>query len=241
MFVFWMACNVVASADIPALRDPVFLLKMLVTGAPSFNLWLLPAIGVSAAGAILTRHFGWEALFIAAGCLYLAGLAFGPYAAMFGLPTFDTRCGPFFVFFFILLGMWIARYDVVLPFETALAMTAGGLVLQIIEAYVINATHSGDFVPYYFLLGTSLFGAGAFMLARLMDGEEFIHAVAPLGRYVFGMFCMYPLFMWVIAPHFDINVVWEAASVAILTIGCSTLTAVGLGQVPVVRRLVGLS
>ncbi|MDG3084883.1 acyltransferase family protein [Vibrio hannami] len=129
------------------------------------HLWFIPGL-ICAVGiiAVALKYKATKALpYIAIG-LYLYGVAGGSYVSLTEIWTpFFTRNGPFFNTLMVWVGFEIRRQEYSIKPVTAAILACAGMLIHFGEAtWLYN--HGVPFNTHDFLLGTSLWGTGLFML-----------------------------------------------------------------------------
>lgn len=176
-------------------RSPIFLVKLLVQGGPAHHLWFLPSLAVSSALLLVLLKRGaapGTVAAIAAG-LYLVGLLFGAYHdAVFGGDFFwNTRNGPFFGFPFMAIGALIARSPVRPTLAASLAILVAGAALHAGE--IVTLDRFGVRFEHDQLLGTLPYALGFFLTAMNLPANAATSALARLGPYSLGIYCVHLL------------------------------------------------
>ncbi len=242
LYAFWLLTYLVivgAWGKLPSFENDMHVKWILLDGGPGYHLWFMPTLGFCCALLILCRGFGFRFLFGLSACFYGFGLAFGVYQNLLGLPflTEGIRDGAYPAFFFVVLGYWFAKRNIVLSYYSALWLVVLGMVLQLIEAYGITMT-GGIFAPHDVLISSGLYGGAVFLFARSLNETAFIRALQPLGRYTLGMYCVHLLFIWFFSSYFDRNILWQATAQAVPVVVCSVIVTMLMKRVRILRRLI---
>lgn len=181
----------------------VFLARTLVSGGVAWHLWFLPSLGLCMTIFAVLRTFGWKVLFAVAIVLFALGLAIDAYASVLGVSDFlkahgvqsgviSGRDGPFFGTIFFATGAFVATISPMQKSWKWLALGIFGLVLQMLEAYMLSRTGTTSFAPFNFLASTLPFSIGIFLYFLSLPFPPF---VAALGRVALGMYCCHVLFL----------------------------------------------
>lgn len=212
---------------------------LLINGGAGLHLWYLPSLlSCIAVLALLRRWLDWPLVLAIAGAVFVAGLAFGSYSGLLDLNQrlWNPRNGPVFGLVFVTLGAWIAVKKPVAPLRWAAPAFAVFLLTDVAERLWLAAT-----APTYidFTVSTLFVGVSAFLTARAWDGAPFVRwNLDILGRYSFGMYAMHMLFLYGIHKHFHPKGPAAWVWTVLATVTLSTLTALALSRVPVVKRYV---
>lgn len=129
------------------------------------HLWFLPGLVCAVTVIALCIRFNAMSMmpYIAVG-LYLYGVAGGSYGTLTEIWTpFFTRNGPFFSTLMVWIGFEIRRTSFTMSYARAALMAAAGLVIHFAEASWLYG-YDVPFNSHDFLLGTSLWGTGLFMM-----------------------------------------------------------------------------
>ncbi len=214
-------------------------LDLLINGGAGLHLWYLPSLlSCIAVVAVLRRWLSWPAVLAVAGAVFVGGMAFGSYSGLLDLNQrlWNPRNGPVFGLLFVALGAWIAVMKPVIPLHWAALGFVVFLATDVAERLWLATTG-----PTYidFTVSTLFVGVSAFLLARAWDGEPFARwNLDVLGRYSFGMYAAHMLFLYAVHKHFHPRGPTEWALTVLATVVLSTLTALALSRIPVVRRYV---
>jgi surface polysaccharide O-acyltransferase-like enzyme len=236
--------------------------EILTSGGLAFHLWFLIWLPVHVgAFVVLSRWFGRRGAYAAAAALFVAALALGPYNVAVGLDGVVGRfmaaperftARPLFGLAFVALGFAVGAGTIRAPRRAAplVALFLLGYALQTAEwlAIAADARAAGLVKPLGFdvTLGTVAMALGVFLL---MTGDHPTGAVArrvaPLGRHVFGAYCLH-LLLWLSLQHFvlfslALDPVVEAAvrGVGAVAIVVASLTAAAaMAEVRFLRPLV---
>ncbi|MDC7676685.1 acyltransferase family protein [Asticcacaulis machinosus] len=203
--------------------------EYLISGGPvGYHLWFLPTLACGLVVYLVLRRYGFKVMFAVAVVLFALGLIFGPYREMLGLPHIRfkgfhwyTRNGPFFSFFFVVAGAYIATLKFRITLQAAAALTALGLGLQILESYLLWRFADGAFLSTDFTVGTALFGLGIFFLALNWPGHLTHPWLLHMGRLNLWMYCIHMAFVQILRLWFDVNV---PAQMAMVFVGALSLT-----------------
>jgi surface polysaccharide O-acyltransferase-like enzyme len=247
-FLVWLAVYLLwFRPGLSEFRHPKYLALLLIRGGPANHLWFLPSLAfcsILLLGA-LRAGAGLRTLIAMAAGLYVIGLLLGAYyGPLTGRAHFpwDTRDGPFFGLPFMVAGYAIARTRLAVGPMTALALFLAGGAIQGAETWGLQA--AGFDIMHDQMIGTTLFGAGFFLLARTWTETPLTLALARLGRYSLGIFVVHVLVLQMLTKlagwgwFIDIGTdVGELAAVAVVAT-ISTLLCVSLGKVKVLRPLV---
>ncbi|NJM96929.1 MAG: acyltransferase [Phormidesmis sp. RL_2_1] len=184
-------------------------LNLLLSGTQQ-ALWFLPALVIGlgiTTGLIATGKHRY--LIYTAVALYCIGLSGGSYGALLetiGAPSvsFSSRNGPFFSTLYVALGWLIStwrsqhRWPISTPW--AIALIAGGLLLQIIEAKGIAAVAAVPFQSFDYAIGTVALGTGVFSLALAQPNWGTNWPILRWSRYTLGIYLFHPLVVTALAP-----------------------------------------
>ena len=213
---------------------------LLINGGAGLHLWYLPSLlSCIVAVALLRRWLAWSAVLGLAGAVFVLGLAFGSYSGLLdlGQRVWNPRNGPVFGLLFVALGAWMAtaKLPAVKAWQAALAF--GVFLLLDVSERLWLATTGPTYID--FTVSTLFVGVSAFMLARAWDGRPFARwNLDILGRYSFGMYAVHMLFLYAIHKHYHPRGTGDWVWTVLATVALSTLTALLLSRIPLVRRFV---
>lgn len=213
---------------------------LLINGGAGLHLWYLPSLlSCIAVVALLRSRLSWPWVLAIAGAVFVLGLALGSYGGLteWRQRLWNPRNGPVFGLVFVAIGGWLATAKLP-PIRAWQALIAFGLFLATDVAERLWLARTG---PFYidFTVSTLFVGVSAFLLARAWDGGWLARwKLDALGRYSFGMYAVHMLFLYGIGKHFRPRGPEEWAVTVLATVVLSTLTALILSRVPVVRRFV---
>jgi surface polysaccharide O-acyltransferase-like enzyme len=239
VMLFWTLIYIVSKRAFGVFLHVRSIIYTLLTGGPAFHLWFLPALGLAATLAILTRKINIRIVWLIAVGLYLLGLICGPYNFLFGLhlaAKFDTRNGPFFGFLFLFAGVRLRKAQASPNLLLALALITTGFCLQLAECFVIAHAAHLPITYHDCLLGTIPFGIGVFQLAQYLNRASWPRVFAAIGQMALGMYCIHLLWLWA-AAHFIRHVrISDTVAIIVITVTMSTFSVMALSQVPMLRR-----
>jgi len=231
VYVFWVLFYIFLHRGLFGETGIHSLPNLLIDGIPGAHLWFLPSLGVSVVlFTLLSYAIGDYPVLGICIILYLCGIYFDEFRNIYDLPFhhWNFRDGPFFGCVFIAIGYYSRKYDIRLSVEQSVLMVLSGLAMQFLERALLvhfGILSQGDEVDYY--LGTVLYGAGVLFLALNVSagGEGAVAALAGIGRYTLGFYCIHLAYVWllemVLAPDTLVNVVVTVAfssSASIITI-----------------------
>ncbi len=132
------------------------------------HLWFLPAlaIGLCVVTCLVRFRVRSSVAFSLVAVLYLFGLIGDSYsvtAAGVDMP-FNPRNGPFVSSLFVYVGYWLSDKEAP-SLRVALLLTLAGLALELTEAIGLWRMYNVAIASHDNLLGTALYGIGAFILA----------------------------------------------------------------------------
>ena len=217
VYVFWVLFYILVHRGLFGETGIHSLPNLLIDGIPGAHLWFLPSLGVSIVlFTLLSYAIGDSLVFGICLILYLCGIYFVEFRNIYDLPFhhWNFRDGPFFGCIFIAIGYYSRKYDFRLTMPQSVLMILSGLAMQFLERALLvhfGILSEGDEVDYY--LGTALYGAGMLFLALNVysGGEGAVAALAGIGRYTLGFYCIHLAYVWilemVLAPDTLANVV----------------------------------
>ena len=171
-------------------NDP---LRLLFEGT-RLHLWYLPALILSAWMFALwpeKSRGSWHFVAFTFG-LFIIGLFAGSYRET-GLGFelhFNTRNGPFFGALFFAIGAYLHGRPA-LGKLTAIWMYVFGLLLFSAESYFLWSRWGMDPIKNDYLLGSIPMGIGFFLFALNFDPTRLDKVVAPLAKYVLGVYLVH--------------------------------------------------
>ncbi len=182
-------------------------LSVLMTGS-NYVLWFLPALVLALGIVAICIAKGWQKqLPYVAIALYGVGLWWGSYSLLWSgsdaMNRFiiDTRNGPFFSTLYVTLGWLISnRKGRLVNAQGAIAIALGGLLLQILEAKQLSAAATVPFRGFDYLIGTTAFGTGIFLLALAKPNWGRQWPILGWSRYTLGIFLIHPIFRALLKP-----------------------------------------
>ena len=238
-YALWFVVYAVVYGVNPDSRTPLGVLQWFVTGGAGFHLWFLPALLLCDCVMLALRRRLVAAAVLAAA-LYLVGLCLGPYFGALGGSSpliWDIRNGPFFGFIFVVAGFAMSKASVRPNLMLSLLVVGSGLAISELEIGLLKSLHQLQHSGSEFLLGTLPLGVGAFWLAMSLPDRVMVRAVARLGGYSMGCYCIHLLVLrfliGAIAPHNNLTSFAEALGAIV----GATLLVVALGQARVLRPL----
>lgn len=213
---------------------------LLINGGAGLHLWYLPSLlSCIVVVALMRRWLSWPAVLAVAGAVYVGGLLFGSYSGLADLNQrlWNPRNGPIFGLLFVALGGFLATAR--LPaIPQRLAVAAFGLFLLTDVGERVWLSRTG---PTYidFTVSTLFVALAAFIVARGWDGRPFARwNLDVLGKYSFGMYAVHMLYLYAIHKRFHPRGAEEWGWTVLATVILSTLTALLLSRIPLVRRFV---
>lgn len=213
---------------------------LLIDGGPGYHLWFLPALGISILTVfLLARRFGDQVLLASCLLLFIVGLYFIELLAPFGpaLPWKLFRNGPFFGAIFVALGFLIRKRRWRPRPPAALLLLLAGLGVSLGERFVLSS--AGLIAPTESIndtLGTLAYGTGAFALAvSLPSGGAPLRALAEIGRYTLGFYCIHLVFLWLVQAMLG------PPSGTTLLIAISTTSALSIAATLALSHVPGLA
>ncbi len=192
------------------LTRPWELLHFLITGAPSWHLWFLPALGISC-GIVLVvhRYAGWKALFIVAAAFYACSLTFGAYHTMHGIvpdPRWHSHYGPFVGVLFVSIGYWLRQHPIRVTRSQAFMLLFTSIIATLTEGIWLDAAEMHPLSKFEYGPSIIVFGLGIFLLAqRLQIHSQTGKAMAWLGTWVLPMYGGHLLFMRLLVQYVQLN------------------------------------
>jgi surface polysaccharide O-acyltransferase-like enzyme len=210
--------------------------NLLIVGT-TYVLWFLPALVLGLGLVAVCVAKGWQKqLPYVAVTIYGIGLWWGSYSLLWANNdemdfAIDTRNGLFFSALYVTFGWLIStqkkRWA---SAKIAGAIAIGGLLLQFLEAKDLSAAAAVPFRSFDYLIGTTAFGVGIFLLALAKPHWGSQWPVLQWSRYTLGIFLLHPLVISIIKPlnnRFN-NPVWELTlpiAVYLLSLAASILLA----------------
>jgi surface polysaccharide O-acyltransferase-like enzyme len=225
VFFVWLAVYMFAAGDLATFRNPVKLSHYLLAGGPGPHLWFLPALGLGITIVALCRRS--ELLLIGLVVLFfVASLAFGPYRELLHLPEspIGPRNGPMLSVPFVGLGYLIARRQLRPGVLAGLALTIGGLALQLTESFGLERI-TGGFLNADSYVGTLPFAVGVFFLSLRATEGSVTRGLAMIGRITLWMYCVHLLFVWGFDRMLG-DVAFRPIPLTLLAVGASLLSAI---------------
>ncbi|MBF0318520.1 MAG: acyltransferase [Nitrospirae bacterium] len=174
----------------------------IVFAGVSKHLWFFPSLIMSIMVVFICHknNLG-KYLMPVAIALYVVGLLGGAWSVFsFGVDfTFNTRSGHFFSLLFVYAGYRLSsttqRH---FRKETAYVIFALGMVLNLIEVYVLKGLFGVGEIQTY-RLSTVLMGVGVFESALHFSGKAIAADMLALaGRYSLGIYCVHIFIMEII-------------------------------------------
>ncbi len=158
------------------------------------HLWYLPALILSVWMYALwpqSSRGSWGFVAFTFG-LSVIGLLAGAYRhSALGLDMeFNARNGPFFGPLFFGIGAYLQSRPRPKP-NTAVWLYLLGLFLFSVESYFLWARWGMDPIKNDYLLGSIPMGIGFFLFALLFDASRLDKLIAPLGKYMFGIYLIH--------------------------------------------------
>ena len=201
-FLLWAAIfNLVTFREID-LFSLGFWFRFVSQGGTAPHLWYLPAMLIWLVVLTFTRGLvpiRYQAL--GGVGLFLAGLAFGPYAELISgrVPSAvqahiarDLFLAPVFIVF----GHWLRDSGWRPSFRAAMGLFLIGGVLQLAECYALFRHNPAAGFGHDFVGATSVFATGAFCMALTWPKTCVVPtAVADLGLLALGFYAIHPLFI----------------------------------------------
>lgn len=239
--VFSALYNLTSPDRVAWFTAPGYIARWLLNGGAGYHLWFLPSLFLWVPAALqLKRWLNWRGMAIVSALLYLAGLlcaAYQPLVTHVPHPLLMrfARNGPSFGFPLIVVGMWLNATKIRLRAWQAWALCLAGLAIQLLEAYWLNHYRLTPFYKPDFLLGTIIYGAGAFLLALQWRADGWIgRHLAALGEHAFGIYAVHLWFLQLIAlKMLPATVVGrlEIAALSLVLASLVTMAAVGTGKI----------
>lgn len=270
IFVFWEGLYYLVDSFVLPLRpggssadnalDEV--LNTLLHGGLAFHLWFLPWLLMTVAIFVVLRaRLGICRLFPVAVFFYLVGLAVGPYSIESGVypylssmtatpESYGARDTPFFGFFFVWFGFFVASGGVPARLSSAVLACVAllGFLSQLGEAGLIarHATAAGypAAEKYDFLFGTAFYAAAMFLLIIRHLPQTISDRLAFLGRYALGMYCLHGFFAIILPDRVQITARLFSMGVTghvVLAAGVIVVTAIltlMMARISFLRRLI---
>jgi surface polysaccharide O-acyltransferase-like enzyme len=208
---------------------------------PGFHLWFLPAlICAQLLLAFALRFNQLETFILLAISLFIFALLAKPYSNFgWGIHTaFDARNGPFFSTFFVAMGAWLAYKKIQPKLSLAMAVFALGFILQLVEAHYLHSINTSMPVPGNdYLLGTTLLGLGAMLIALALPTIGSTSKIYRFAPYVLGIYVIHILVRDFLEPiHTSLplySVTWTLATFII-----SAIIVYAMSKIPFIRKTI---
>lgn len=185
---------------------------------------------------ILTQRLNYTLLLSIALFLYFLGLSLSAYSPLIDSPSaaVTVRNLPTFGFIFVVAGYIFAKKNMNMPIFYALCFAALGIILQLVEGYIIMRS-GGYFSSHDFLLGTIPFAMGVFFLALKSNSKKLMR-ISTLGPAVLAMYCVHIFFLRAVESVIDEKSIILMIFTAMATVILSTLAGLFLCRIPVIKR-----
>ncbi len=208
---------------------------------PGFHLWFLPAL-VSAQWllAFALRFKQLESFLLLATVLFIFALLAKPYAnTAWGIHiAFDARNGPFFGSVFVVMGAWLAYKNSQPRLGSAVAIATLGYGIQFLEAYYLhNLNPAMPIAGNDFLVGTTLLGLGAMLIALALPTIGTRSKIYRLAPFVLGLYVIHILVRDFLQPIYP-SLPFYAVTWTLATFILSALLVVLMSKIPLVRKTI---
>lgn len=212
--------------------------RYLIGGGEGYHLWFLSSIFINSVLILLLRdRISPERMLGLSAGVYILGLLFGPYSQLVGIPNtygvWNWRDGPFFGFFFMTAGFVMAVRARVPRIAAGVLLFVVGGAMQAIEAKVFMP----DGFPRDQLLGTMLFGIGAFCIAYNAPDGPILRWMATIGRWSLGVYCIHLLAVELVENMIKIDSYLDSFLAIGLALSLAVGAAFALSYIPKMRFL----
>ncbi|MBP2674262.1 MAG: hypothetical protein H6Q84_1102 [Deltaproteobacteria bacterium] len=213
--------------------------KALIYGTKP-HLWFITSslIGITVASVFCRRHL--KRYLIPFGIvLYVVGLLGGSYAITpIGLPQyqyFDLQA-PFVSTLFIAIGRMLSVHHK-RNMKLALTLFFGGALVHFAEVYCLYKAYGMDVLNHHFLLGTTVWGAGAFLLCLEFPNAGRDSFLESIGKLTMGIYVSHVAIIYIVTYLDRIvpGLPWEIAKpFAVLVL--SYCLSLGLSRVRILAK-----
>ncbi|PIY24922.1 MAG: hypothetical protein COZ12_00575, partial [Deltaproteobacteria bacterium CG_4_10_14_3_um_filter_60_8] len=216
-------------------------LHLIFQGA-KVHLWFLPALMLGVLLLALCVQGGRTLpAVVVAVLLFVFGLLGGSYSVTpigFHVP-FSTRDGPFVSMICLTIGYLFQTKKTVCSPVQALLVSAAGLLLQVLETWMLWKYFEVPWLAHDFLIGTVLTAAGLLLFALAAPNLGRRSKLESLGKYTLGVYACHYLFVDALGPLtylFELHI-WQLLFPLLVYLLSVALTGV-LARQPWLKALV---
>lgn len=175
------------------------------------HLWFIVAclVGITITSVFCKYHI--ERFLIPFGIvLYLIGLMGGSYSkSAIGLSLPFNPLNPLFSTLFIAVGRWLSIYHEKNK-KLAVILFFGGALVHFAEIYYLEEMYDISVLDHDFLLGTAIWGIGAFLICLEYPNAGQNSILDRIGKFALGIYVSHYLIIYALMPFgdFGANHVW---------------------------------
>jgi surface polysaccharide O-acyltransferase-like enzyme len=247
IWLFWitvyLAISYARTGEILQFWHARTLLTLVVQGYSAYHLWFIPSLMMSSVCVLMAKRlFGWTVCLVLAICSYAVGFALINYLRFPDPYTHHTIASAertAFGFALVMGGYWLSAVRRLPGLQVSIWILLFGLCGQFIEVYLGHAITEKPVAELEFVFSTAVFAAGAFLVALQLDLHSMPLALRLSSRYVLGIYCVHLLFIKIIMTYAHVqSTTFTLAVIAVLSFTLSAATAVAIGFIKPLRRLV---